>query len=342
MRKKLFYILMFLISLSLILIGAELLLRASGAKPWPILSATEPTLFEWDPVLGWKSQPGKFRHQPYSPQGHEINYTILSNGSRATSDNQKTDSYNLVFLGCSFTEGLAVSDEDTFAWKLQAKFPSLRIGNFGVGGYGTYQSLLLLRELYKHNMKPAIVIYGFLPFHEERNIANSQWRKLLTQHSKRGHRSLPYCNLDENGKLIEHKPIGYPLLPLREHLALTGDFAAEFYFRFFDAEEGKRREDGFAITQKLIAEMNSLAQKNGSSFFVAILAGPGPYESFFKTSAIGKIDCRIAWNSDENMVQGEGHPNEKAHSAWAERIAEFLKDQASLPGDLLADRKVIR
>jgi hypothetical protein len=135
MRKKLlFYISMFLISLSLMLIGAEILLRVSGAKPWPILSASEPTLFEWDPVLGWKSKPGEFRHEPYSPQGHEIHYTILSDGSRATSANQEIDSYDLVFLGCSFTEGLAVSDEGTFAWKLQAKFPSLRIGNFGVGG----------------------------------------------------------------------------------------------------------------------------------------------------------------------------------------------------------------
>ena len=313
------------------LIGAEILLRVTGiAEPWSVLAKNEPAMFEPDPVLGWKAKPGKFQIDPYSSEGHETHYTILGDGSRATSKNQQSNSYDLVFLGGSFTQGFGVSDEDTFAWKLQSRFPSLQIGNFGVGGYGTYQSLLLLKNLYRQNMKPAIVIYGFMPFHEERNIANSRWRRVLSEFSRRGHSFLPYCSLGENGNLIEHKPIGYPLLPFREHLALA-DFAAKFYFRFIDAEEVKRRKDGFAITEKLIDEMNSLAQKNGSSFFVAILGDPGQYETFFKNSAIGTIDCRLAL-TDEYTVQGEGHPNERAHSAWADRIATYLIVQPGFRG----------
>jgi hypothetical protein len=339
MRKKLFYILMFFISLSVMLTGAEIILRLSGAKPLPILSANQPTLFEPDPVLGWKSKPGKSMHGPYSPEGQKVHITILSDGSRVTSNNQEIGSYDLVFIGCSFMEGYGVSDEDTFAWKLQEKIPSLRMGNFGVGGYSTYQSLLQLRELYKHNIKPAIVIYGFLPFHNERNIAFSEWVKVLAQNSKLGHKLLPYCSMDKNGKLIEHEPAGYPLLPFGDRLALTGDFFSRFYFNFIDSEEHQRRVNGIAITEKLIAEMNSLAQKNGASFFVALLEDPRPFESYFKTSAIATIDCRLPVDNTDYRVPGEGHPNEKAHSVWAERTAEFLKDQTTVPGHLFAAMK---
>jgi hypothetical protein len=326
MRKALLYISMYIISFSLMLTGAELLLRVTGvAEPWSTLAENEPAMFEADPFLGWKAKPGKYKLAPFSNQGHDTHYTILNDGSRATADNKINSPYDLIFIGGSFTEGFAVSDEETFAWKLQDKFPSLRIGNFGVGGYGTYQSLLLLRDLYKQKMRPKIVIYGFMPFHEERNIANSGWRRVLNEFSRRGHSALPFCSMDENGILIEHEPIGYPLLPLREHLALV-DFAAKFYFRFIDADESKRREDGFEISKKLITEMKHLAEKNGSFFFTALLGQPGRYESFFKTSDIGMIDCRLVLN-EEFTVKGEGHPNEKAHTVWAEKIATFLKIQ---------------
>lgn len=304
--------------------GAEILLRLTGvAEPWSILAGNEPSMFKPDPVLGWRTKPGKFELAPYSPQGHVTHYTFLGDGSRATSENERKRSYDLIFVGGSFTEGFAVSDEDTFAWKLQSEFPSLKIGNFGVGGYGTYQSLLLLRDLYKHNAKPAIVVYGFLPFHEERNIANSRWRKVLTEFSKRGHSALPFCSLGENGALVEHKPIGYPVLPFRNSLALV-DFSTKFYFRFLDKEEVKRRNEGFEITKKLMVEMDNIARKNGSSFFVAIMGQPQKYGSFFETSGIGTIDCRLEL-SEDYMVPGEGHPNGKAHSEWAEKIAAFLR-----------------
>jgi hypothetical protein len=325
MKKVWFYIVMYFITFTLMLVGAEILLRLTGvAETWSILAENEPAMFESDTVLGWRAKPGRYILSSFAPEGHETHYTILDDGSRATSDFTDDRSYDLIFIGGSFTEGFAVSDEDTFSWQLQKKFPSVKIGNFGVGGYGTYQSLLLLRALYKHN-KPKIIIYGFLPFHEERNIANSAWLRVLTEFSKRGHSLLPFCSLDENGKLVEHKPVGYPAVPFREHLALV-DFAAKFYFRFIDDSETRRRKDGFEITRKLMIAMNDLAQKNGSAFYVALLEDPEKYESFFKTSGIPVIDCRLDLDG-KYTVPGEGHPNEKAHEYWAKKISVFLRAQ---------------
>ena len=75
--------------------------------------------------------------------------------------------------------------------------------------------------------------------------------------------------------------------------------------------------------------MNSLAGENGSTFIVNILGDPRQYESFFKTSGITTIDCRLELDKN-HTVPGEGHPNEKAHYYWAEKIAAFLTEEKLL------------
>jgi hypothetical protein len=309
----------------LTVISAEILLRVTGlGGSWAIPAVeNEPTMSKPDAILGWRVIPGKFKAPPYSQEGTEAIYTFLKDGSRATSEDEETGPYDLIFLGCSFTQGFAVSDRDTFPWKIQSEFPSMKIGNFGTCGYGTYQSLLLLRELYKQNIKPAIVVYGFLPFHEERNIAHSEWLRSLSRSSRRGHIATPFCSLNYEGELMEHKPVAYPVLPFREHIFSIA-FLSKVYYRYVDQEERRRRQAGSEVTEKLILAMNSLAKKNGSDFSVAILADPKQYESFFKTSGLGTIDCRLELDKD-HIVSGESHPNGKAHSIWAGEMATFLK-----------------
>ena len=119
--------------------------------------------------------------------------------------------------------------------------------------------------------------------------------------------------------------MSYPVVPFRKHLALA-DFSAKFYYGLLDRSERKRRKDGFEITTKLIRKMDHLVRENGSSFFVAVLGEPAQYESFFKNSGISSIDCRLDLD-EKYAVRGEGHPNGKAHSLWAEEIATFLQSQ---------------
>ena len=49
-------------------------------------------------------------------------------------------------LGCSFTYGHSLNDEDTYAWLLQNKFSDKRVINYAVAGYSLYQSLLVLEK----------------------------------------------------------------------------------------------------------------------------------------------------------------------------------------------------
>lgn len=211
-------------------------------------------------------------------------------------------------------------------------FPPSGSGIWGVGGYGTFQSLLLLRELYARGARPRTVIYGFLPFHAERNIAHAGWLRVLAQYSRLGHETLPFASLDDNGVLLEHGPAPFRAFPFREQLALA-DLAAKVHFKFLDPEERRRRRDAQQVTCKLISDMNRLARRNGSAFYVALLGqlrelGPFPpaYESCCRESGVETIDCRIDLG-EEYIVRGESHPNEEAHAIWAECLTSHLRNR---------------
>jgi len=74
-------------------------------------------------------------------------------------------------VGCSFTQGMGVVDEDTFSYLLNAHYPYLMFRNFGTGGYGTYQSFTSrLRKIFVNLMRNNIplVVYGFIDLHMQR------------------------------------------------------------------------------------------------------------------------------------------------------------------------------
>ena len=58
-----------------------------------------------------------------------------------------------------------------------------KIKNFAVGGYGTYQSLLMQERIlgYKKNIK--VIVYGFIDHHELRNVAAGSWMSFLNKFS---------------------------------------------------------------------------------------------------------------------------------------------------------------
>ena len=153
---------------ALVLGLGEAIARMAHARAFSISAAQYIGWAMPDPVLGWRNNPGV---HPADEGAHEP-MTILADGSRATGTPAGAGTTVLI-VGCSFAEGYGVRDDETFAWKLQQRFPQLRIRDFGVPGYGTYQSLVLLREAMAQGIQPALVIYGFLPFHADRNVLTS-------------------------------------------------------------------------------------------------------------------------------------------------------------------------
>ena len=111
-----------------------------------------------------------------------------------------------------------------FSYKLQKKLANYKIKNYGQGGYGGVQSLLLLDEVLKKNNNTKLVIYGYIDHHEYRNVARGSWLRLLLRYSSTGHKNspkVPYAILSRNGSLLIKEPTGYLKLPLREKSALV-------------------------------------------------------------------------------------------------------------------------
>jgi hypothetical protein len=77
----------------------------------------------------------------------DIVYTIDEQGLRRTpSADSSAATETIVFLGCSFTYGEGVEDEETQPAQVAARVPRAKVLNFGYSGYGPHQMLANLES----------------------------------------------------------------------------------------------------------------------------------------------------------------------------------------------------
>lgn len=108
-----------------------------------------------DPILGWPTR------DALNGDGHD------ASGSRPVPAFPILGGECLTLYGDSFTYGSGVSDEEAWGNLLASRF-ECRVGNFGVGGYGTDQSLL--RFLANSTDKAPVSILGIFPHDIMRNV----------------------------------------------------------------------------------------------------------------------------------------------------------------------------
>ena len=191
---------------------------------------------------------------------------------RATSEQPPLEGPRVVVVGGSYFFGLAITDHETMAWQLQEADRRRRYANFGVGAYGTYQSLLALQRVFSGDDPPAWVIYGFIDHHKTRNVGRSAWLRLLSRYSRYYEVTLPYCSLDDSGKLMRHAPARYPAWPLRNSLAIVN----LFFDTITDALNAKRFRQRQKVAELLLLEMYQLCHSNGAKLIVALVDSNEP------------------------------------------------------------------
>ncbi len=242
------------------------------------------------------------------------------NGSRGS------DKQQIMFLGDSFVNGWAVSDEETFLWKVQNRLPEYAVENYGVGGHSTYQSLMLLDRLLTKTQNRPTVIYGFSTVDADRNVATEQWLRFLTAHSRRGHVQVPYVTLDGNNALSYHPPAEHWIWPLSNRSAFMNVLQNGIQSLVTRQRSGYKDR----ATQLLILEMARRCEQRCRNFGVVILTNLDnelqPYANFLKSKNIPFADCTMTLTPDLT-VEGEGHPNPKGHQLWADCVEGFLKSK---------------
>lgn len=320
-RRPLFIAAAVVFSVVLSCLAAELLVRLSGRMPWQpwTIRENEPTMHDPDAVLGWKPIAGRHVIAPYSRGGSPVQMTLRADGTRTTGGDG-SGNIKLLFVGCSFTQGWAISDDETFTWRLQQRFPAFEVINAGVPAYGTYQALLVMERWLARPDPPAMVFYGLMEEHEPRNVGAPEWLMLLSAASKGGIVATPYCTLGPEGELIRHPTEAYSHWPLREYSALI-TFLERAYFEF---AARKRSPQQRAVTERLLLEMQHLAQQHGSRFSVVLLhfspSAKAEYVQFLEKHGIDYVDCAFAIDEDMH-VRGDAHPNGKMNARYADCIA---------------------
>jgi len=286
-----------------------------------VVSLVVATMHEPDAVLGWRNRPGSYVIPRYLPSGQDIHVTLEEPGRRRTRATATASPDGaMVLVGDSYAVGWALNDEDTFAWKLQERFPALDVLNYGTAGFGTYQSLLMLERVLPTVDRPRLVLHNFIEAHELRNAAPDSWLEDLARLSRRGHVRVPRATLDENGKLVRHPPEGYIELPFRERSALVNTLGRAFmHFRTLGRLSTKR-----AVTEQILLEMDRVAEKSGAELLVVLLRaspkGRKHYLHFLSKHGVAVVDC-IREMTKDDLVPGEGHPNARMNTLWAECIA---------------------
>lgn len=333
MRKLAINLLVLLGALVAVFLVAEIVLRYLGYEPYKIqtIDLSEPVMNEPDPNLGWRSKPGRYSVPPYGPGGRETTVTIWPGGMRASAPERAENKKRILVLGGSFTLGQGVSDEETFVYKLQERFPSVEFLNYGTAGYGTYQCLLLLEEYLRREEPPFMVLYDWIQHHEDRNYGQWWWHKTLKSYSRRNHVAIPYVKDTGKGWLTRMPPEVYPDWFLDRYSALV-NFVKD---RFYAQKSALSITDRRILTLSLIKKMDDLCAAHGTKFMLVLLnSNEGAREIYrrivpgFPVDYEDCIDIESSFLDPKNTVPGDPeHPAGRVHTVWSDCIGNAIRDE---------------
>lgn len=327
------YFLYLLLLLLILSVGAEMILRVRGVKPWKFI----PPDLKINPEGGFYTLHAD-RGYSHPPGNYDIQYmnrfkfrvTHDENGFRITGDktgqNNISSGNEIWIFGCSYTHGWLLNDDETYPWLLQEKINVYKIRNFGGDGYGTLQSLLQFNEALSKGVKPAWVIVAYASFHNQRNVFSRSWKKMLGTSNRLGPVKVPYGALDKKGNLVIKKTkLKYHPFPLARYSALV-----YFLERRFNTLLDEQYYKADQVTEKIMAEFQRICNENGIRFIVARICSAkatGEMVERFKKMGLDTVDISLPKgkaNPEHSFYPHDPHPSPLANKKYADKLYEYL------------------
>jgi hypothetical protein len=332
--KTFFYVLAFLVAAMLFIPGAELISRLEGKKPWSTAQVdvvVEPDN-KWvikDDALGYVHTPGRRKCIinklfSFTATNRENNLRITHPLETYVSGHNKDEIW---IFGCSFTYGLC-NDNETFPWLLQERLPTYEVVNFGLGGGGTVQSLLLFEEYIKKGTRPKITVIAYASFHDERNSFLRKRMKDVAPYNNLGPIAIPYARLDHNNKLRYYKPkLEYREFPLVRYSA----------FMNYIEDQYNRIEDRFVhshdVSKALMKEFKNLCERYNTRLIIAGITGDSATKEmleYCRQEGIAAVDISVDLGREGyTNAPYDGHPSRLANEEYAEKLYLFI--ESALP-----------
>jgi hypothetical protein len=331
-RKGVIFSLVWVALMATLTLGvAELLARLTGIHPWvkadlQIHVMPGGRFFTPHPTRGYAQLPGTFVVTLAS--GYSFTVTHRPGGIRITHPLATyTDTRSkpeIWIMGCSFTHGWSLNDQDTYPWLLQASLPQYEVVNYGVEGYGTLHALLQLREALTTQPPPRVVVYAYASLHDERNTFLRNRRKTIAPWNRLGPLLQPYVRLDRDGHLrAANARVEYTEFPFMRYSAFV-HFLEMTYNQLEDTWS-----DSHQISQRLVLEMAELADQYHVKFVIATIAEDSRSRemlAFAQAQGLMGVDISVDSNRQEyRNWPHDSHPSPLANIHYAKRLETFLR-----------------
>lgn len=313
---------------------AEFAVRRQGDVPYApndVPDIIEPggRLFTPHPRLGYAHLPGDYLIT--LGDGFQFRVSNDEAGLRRTcpkgAEAQHGERGEIWILGCSFTFGWSINDEETFPWRLQEFLPDYRVMNHGTNGYGTIHGLIQLEDAIAAGEQPEVAVIAYGSFHDDRNTFVRHRRKGVNAWKKFGPLIQPYGSLDANGELvIEMAGTEYAEWPLQRQSALV--HRLERAYNDWESERANSHE----VSKAIVKRMHELAEANGIELvLLGMVRTPETTDMVEYAKSLGMqtadVSLHLRKNKHLRNLPHDGHPNGAANELFATKIAGFLKQR---------------
>ena len=299
----------------------------SGHTIKEISTVIEPgnTFYQIDSTLGYKHISGDFT--VHLSDSFSWNTTHLKTSRRITKPlNQykiDQDKPSIWFMGCSFTHGWSLNNNETFPWLIQERFPEYHIENFGIGGHGILQALLQLKQELAINHKPKLIFLCYASFHDERNVLLSSWRKSLSPNQKLGKLSPPYARVSEGKLKIDYAEKLYTPWPLNKYSALINTLE-DTYYQYEDYLINCQD-----VTKAIINEIKTICKEQEITFVLTNIhntSNTKKVSDYVKKMGVNVTDISVDLTlKQNNNLPHDGHPSAKANFYYANKLELYIR-----------------
>ena len=290
----------------------------SSQRAQGIEGAKEPeakSFFELDPVLGWRLKPGVNRH--FMRGDERLVMEVDDQGRRPVPGQPSHGEKTIAAYGCSCVFGKFITAQETFCAELQRRLPSWCVENHGIGNFGNIHSFLQLLRALRWS-KPEYVMFGWIPGHLMRNVADARWIQKNSgdsaSHRSEHHWRTPRAYLDAEGKL-QHRMVTFYRAEL-----------ADIDVRDLGSDPYYMDQVSFAILERAA----QIVHKAGGHFFLVTLLGAlsARLAGLVAKAGIPIIDASVS--GPDYLAPDGHHPGPRAHQHYAEKIHHYLTEHAKL------------
>ena len=254
---------------------------------------------------------------------YHATYTTDAMGRRVTPQPEGPRPARAVLaVGCSYTFGLGVNDDQSMPWQLALRLPDRAVYNYGVAGYGPQHTL----ELFKGSVEKEVsqrktaLVYSYICEHMDRAVGTPKFVRWYGG-------PFPWYELDETSG----RPVRKGTFREREAQAAGAGSRLVEAIRDYRAE--KRNSRDAKLTALLLDEARLRFEKRFESDGFYFLIYPGKQNGFteevagiLRAGGARVLDYRNLpdGNKERWFIRDDGHPNPELYRLVAEKLAADL------------------